>query len=44
MRDNRTKNRPAPQTSTKPVRKELPDDLKKALDKIEKEELKKKKP
>lgn len=41
MRDNRTKNKPEPKVPVKPVRKELPADLKKALDKIEEEEKKK---
>jgi len=40
MRD-RTKNKPEPKVPVKPVRKELPADLKKALDKIEEEEKKK---
>jgi len=37
MRDNRTKNKPAPQPPPKPVRKELPPDVKRALDEVERE-------
>lgn len=37
MRDNRTKNKPAPIPATKPVRKELPPDVKKALDEVERQ-------
>ncbi len=40
MRDDRTKNKPLPQPKPSHI-KELPPDLKKALDKIEKEEKKK---
>ena len=41
MRDNRTKNKPEPKVPVKTVKKELPADLKKALDRIEQEEKKK---
>ena len=38
MRDNRTKNKPCPPPPpSKPVRKELPPDVKKALDEVERE-------
>lgn len=38
MRDNRTKNKPCPSTpKPQPVRKELPPDVKKALDRVEEE-------
>jgi predicted DNA-binding transcriptional regulator len=38
MRDERVKNKPCPSTSSpKPVRKELPPDVKKALDEVERE-------
>ena len=44
MRDDRIKNRPVPSnTPTSPVRKELPPDVKKALDEVEKEVKKEKK-
>lgn len=42
MREDRTKNKPEPKHISKPSHiKELPPDLKKALDKIEQEEKKK---
>lgn len=37
MRDERTKNKPCPSTPSKPVRKELPPDVKKALDEVERQ-------
>lgn len=38
MRDPRTKNKPCPQAPTpKPVRKELPPDVKKMLDEVERQ-------
>ena len=41
MRDDRAKNKPAPKEQPKTHIKELPPDLKKALDRIEQEEKKK---
>lgn len=41
MRDDRTKNKPEPKPSKPSNIKELPPDLKKALDRIEQEEKKK---
>lgn len=37
MRDDRIKNKPCPSAPSKPVRKELPPDIKKALDEVERE-------